>query len=136
LLLPSRELADSPPLESREIHHGQGPLYPSPKVLATNTQGFQSEGNILAYVEVRKKRIVLKDHPEPPRNGLEPSDIIPFHEHSARVGHFKTRQQPQRGGLSAPTRSEQREHLASLELEGYQVDGDSAAETLRQVFKL
>jgi hypothetical protein len=61
-----------------------------------------------------KQRVVLKDHPQPAIVGRLPARRGLIDPNVAPIGLFEPGDQPQRGGLAAARRPEQRKEFAAL----------------------
>ena len=132
LLLAPGELGDAPSLEAGEVHEGQRPGDPALQLLPAETERLETEGDVLADVEMGKECVVLKDHAEPTDHRIGPGHVLPVHHDPAGIGSLESCQQSERGRLAAATGPQQREDLASLERERDAVYRHRAVEPLDQ----
>src|SRR6185503_15523894 len=110
--------------------------HPLPDLLLADALPPQAEGDVLLDAQVREERVALEDGV---RRALERRQ--PFHVHAVdrdppfgrllEAGHH-----PQRGGLAAPARPQQREELAMLHAQRKLPDRGEVAEALGYAVKL
>ena len=132
LLLPARELVDAAGAESRQIHQRQGAIHAALQVRTPDPDRLEAEGHVAPHVEVREQSVVLEHHAEPARDRRHRGDVLLLHEHPPRVRRLEPREQPERRGLAAAARPEEREQLTPLEAERDPVDCHGAIEPLDQ----
>ena len=132
LLLAAGELADAPALEAGEVHQRERPRDPALQLLPAEPERLETEGDVLADVEMGKERVVLEHHAEPPGHRIGPGHVLAVDQDPAGVGRLESRQQPERRGLAAAAGPQQREDLASLERERDAVHRHGAVEPLGQ----
>ena len=95
----------------------------------------QRKGDVLEHGEVRIQRVILEDHRDVARRGLDVVDDAIADPDAAGVRALETRQQPQERRLAAARRAEQHEALARVDVE---IDGAQRrvrAESLRHALE-
>ena len=122
--------------ERRHLHHLERLADPSLRLALVDTLLPQAVRDVLGDGHVRKERVVLEHrvHVALVRRhalhvGARDADV-------ALVGLLEAREHPQRRGLAAAARPEEREELAGLHVEVERVDRDRGAEPLGDVGEL
>ncbi len=96
----------------------------------------QSEGDVLADRQVREQRIGLEHGVDRALVRSQLGDVLVADQHASERRVLEPRHHPQRGGLPAARRAEQREEGSLGDRERQVVDRDEAAEPLRHVLQV
>src|ERR1700752_1510165 len=95
----------------------------------------QSEGDVFKHVQMRKERIVLKDHAEAASLRRQTRDFFAFEVDRAGVGFFQTRDHSECGRLAAARWTKQSEKLTALHFERHAGDRSGRAEVAGDVLQ-
>ncbi len=85
---------------------------------------------------MRKKRVGLEHHVDRPPVRRHAGDVLALQQEAALAWCFEAGEHPEKRGLAATGRPEQREELSLVDIEAQVVDGDEIAEPLRNVLEL
>ncbi len=83
----------------------------------------EAEHDVLGHDQMRKQRVALEHHRDVPLRRRQVGDVTPRDADAPAVGLLETGDQPQRGRLAAPGRTEQHVERARIERKGNAVDG-------------
>ncbi len=120
LLLAARELRGLAVEQCREAQQ-LGDARQAPRMVALLAH-LQAEQDVLAHVEVRKERVRLEHHREPPLARREPRDVAPVDDDAPRARCVEPGDQAQGRRLAAARRPEQHDEGAGGGLEARVVD--------------
>ena len=135
LLLAARELARLALGFAGETHALELLGHSARRLLLRHALAAQAEGDVLLHAQVREERVALEDGVGGALEGGQPGDVGAVEQDAAGARLLEARDHPQRGGLAAAARAEQREELAALDIECQLADGGELAEALRYLFK-
>ena len=124
LLLAAGQLGGPPPLKAPQVDHLQhfrhppvdlllGQLHLAP--LGVRLGDAQAEGDVLIHVQVREQGVFLEHRVDGPFVGRDSINPHPVEQNISRGRRLKTTDDSERGGLAAPTGSEQREEFLILD---------------------
>src|SRR5919112_1188880 len=130
LLLAAREHVRLAPLEAGELHHLAGLRDPSFQLLTLYAASPEAEGHVVEDVEVGEDGVGLEDGVYGPPVRRHPAHRVPVDGDTAPGRFFETGNHPQRRGLAAPARSQQREELALVDVEREVTDRDELPKAL------
>lgn len=88
----------------------------------------QTEGHVVAGVQVREEAVGLEDHPGVAPVGGDPCDVLAVHQHLPGVRLLEPGEHPQCGGLAAAGGAEEGEQFAGFGGEVESVEGHGRAE--------
>ena len=133
LLLPAGEFARPPLLEAAQAHHVQRLGDAALLLRRRQLPHAQAEGDVVRHRHVGKQRIGLEHH-----RGVAPvrrhvGHVAVAEPDLAAVGRDEAGHHPQRRGLAAAGRPEQRDELAIGHIERDIIDGGEAAITPRHM---
>ncbi len=97
---------------------------------------FETECNVVEYVEVGEQRILLKDRIDGAFVRRKFCDIFAAEEHLALRGYFKSRNHSQSRRLSAAARSQEGDEFSLFDIEIYVVENALVAVLLSKSFEL
>src|SRR5918994_4973105 len=130
LLLAAREHVRLTPLEAGELHQLAGLCDPGVQLLTLYAASPEAEGHVVEDVEVGEDGVGLEDGVYGPPVGRHPAHRVPVDGDTAPGRFFETGDHPQRRGLAAPARSQQREELALVDVEREVTDRDELPKAL------
>ncbi|MDT4853426.1 hypothetical protein FQZ97_876910 [compost metagenome] len=104
-------------------------------LLALDLRHVHAEGNVLSHGHVREKCIVLEHEADAAVAHRYVGRILIAEIDVAAIGEFEARDHPQDRRLAGTGRTEQRNKLAALNLQGDVLDGAEGLESLDDVVK-
>jgi hypothetical protein len=135
LLLPARHLRRLPALVPRELHELEHLPDARSHVGIADPLPPRAERDVLEDVEVGKQRVALEDRVDVAPIRGEGRHVAPAKLDRAGGRLLEPGDHPQRRRLAATRRAEQREELATLDLERQVVDRHEIAEPLRDALQ-
>ncbi len=117
LLLPARQLARLGPLPPAQLHQLQRLGHARADLVPVHLPALEPEGHVVLHVQVLEQRVALEDRVHVSPVGRHRLHRLALEEDAALGGLLEPGHHPQRGGLAAAGRAEQREELALLHLE-------------------
>ena len=134
LLLAAGEFVGIARGEMTKLHHVEDLPDPAFGFVLGDLAHLQAEGDVLLDRHVRPQRVALEDHRHPPllrrQRGAGRRHLLAVHFDRAGGRRHKTRDHPQRRGLAAAGRAEQRDEFARAQRQIEIVDDDEVAELL------
>ena len=130
LLLSTRKLVGGALTEAAHTDDLEHVVDPFRDLALGNLLELETVCHVVEHRHMGEQLVVLEDHVGCPLVGLDQRHVLASQVYRALVGGLETGQHPQGCGLTAPTRAEQREELALLDLEGHIVHGQNPAEPL------
>src|SRR5229473_3584824 len=140
LLLAAREFVRIARGEVVELHHIEDLSDPALQLVFCYLPHLQAKRDVLFDRHVRPQRVALEDHRHPAalrrQRGARRRHLLAVHFHRAGRGCNKTRDHPQRRGLPAARRAQQRDELARAQRVDVGGGGGKAAELLGEALWL
>ncbi len=130
LLLATRELPRPATLEPFELDDPEHRLDPLPMLASRDVLHLQPERHVVVDRHVRKQGVLLEHHVDAAPVRRRVGDVLAVQQDAARVRRLEPGDHPQRRGLPASRRAEQREELTVPDAEVELVDGGVAPEPL------
>ena len=130
LALAAGKLERPPPAQAGELDEVERLLDAGVDLPPIDPPHPQTEGDVLRHGHVREQRIVLEDHADIAREGLQVLDMPPLEVDLAGVRREEPGDQPERRRLAASRRSEQGDELALRDGQVERAHGGDDAEAL------
>src|SRR5512145_23369 len=110
LLLPAGQLPGPSTAEPGQAHQIEGLLDPTGDLRPGGARRAlaQAVADILRHIEMGEERVVLEYHVHGPPERRDPDHGSTADQHIARAGLLEAGDQPERGGLAAAGRSQER----------------------------
>ena len=135
LLLTPGHLGDAPVSVPGEIDELEDLLDPLLGIVPGDLLALQPVGHVLRHVEVGEQRVRLEHGVDVPLVGRKAGNVVGAEEDLAGGGLFEPADHPERRGLAAARRAEEREELALFDLEVDVIDRDDVFERLGDPFE-
>ncbi len=134
LRLAAADLAWHPRAERRKPDHGQRLVDTQAQLVRRRPHAAargETEGDVVANVQVREERVTLEDDVERPLLRRRMRDVAPVEQHLALIGRLKAGENTEQRGLAAAARSEQAEERARVDVQVDVAERGDAAKTFR-----
>src|SRR2546421_554917 len=128
LLLTAGQLTGQPVGVLAQLHQAQRLVHPTTGLVPADTPHVEAEAHVAAYRHVREERVVLEDHAEPALLRWLRVDPLLVQPDAAAGQRQQSGQAVERGRLAAPRRAEQRDELATGDLQVQVVQDHLVAE--------
>ena len=136
LLLAARHLVRLALVIARQVDELERLADAAGRLLLGDALAIEPERDVGGDVEMRKQGVVLEDHVDRALVRRVVGHVAAAQQDPATARDLEATDHPQRGGLAAARRAEEREELAAADLERDAVDRPDLAESLLQVEEL
>ena len=133
LLLAARQLVRLSALVAGQLHELECLADAIPRLGLGDALAAQPERHVVAHVEMREQRVVLEDHVHRALVGGVARNVPPAQLDPSPGRLFEPADHPQRRGLAAAARAEQREEFPGFDAKGDSVDRDDVPKPFLEV---
>ena len=133
LLLAAGQLVRAALLVAAEVDQFERLADPPGGLVLGDALALEPEGDVVADVQVGEQRVVLEDHVDRALVRRVVGDVATAQQDGAAGRQLETADHPERRGLAAAGRAEQREELPGADLQRDAVDRADLAESLLEV---